>query len=234
MISCSFNLLSSYGPFGFIDVYHPLASKWTAPKNEDSYGFINQTKAGYANFSTLVESVLPIVEVHGGSTDEIRQSMLSKAENVFAEALAKALRSKMGLDIGPPEMAKQADALWKDIEPLLRIARADWTLFWRQLTYVALNFSPSDSESGTTQDPEKMLQVLLGTEFTNPFYDALTPEHRTTLKSWLGNWHKALVICHGYYLSHRSFAPPCERMQRANPKYTLREWMLVESYHSVF
>ncbi|KAL7513463.1 hypothetical protein ACHAXN_011936 [Cyclotella atomus] len=219
-----------YGPFGFIDVYHPLASKWTAPKNEESYGFINQTKAGYANFTTLLESVLPIVEVCGGNVDEIRQSILAKAENVFAEALAKAIRSKMGLELGPSEMAKQADALWKDIEPLLRIARADWTLFWRQLTYVALNFSPSNSETGSTPDTEKMMEVLLGTNSTNPFYDPLTPEHRTTLKSWLSNWHKALVICHEYYLSQRTFAPPCERMQRANPKYTLREWMLVESY----
>lgn len=193
---------------------------------------MNQTNAGYANFTTLLDSLLPIIEVNGGDVDEVRKEMLVKAERVFAKSRDKALRSKMGLDMGPPEMAKQADELWKDIEPLLRIARADWTLFWRQLTYVALNFSPSNGDSSAPES-EKMLEVLLGNENTNPFYDALSAEHQTTLKSWLKKWYMALIICHRHYLSQpkpRTIVPPCERMQGANPKYTLREWMLVESY----
>ena len=193
---------------------------------------MNQSKAGYANFTTLFESIAPIIEVNGGNVDEIRDEMLAKAETVFAEALNKALRSKMGLDVGPSEMVKEGDALFKEIEPLLRKARADWTLFWRQLTYVALNFSQSSPDS------DEMLKILLGSESsissdTYPFYDTLTPEHQQTLKSWLKKWHKALVTCHKHYLSQptpRAVAPPCERMQIANPKYVLREWMLVETY----
>jgi uncharacterized protein YdiU (UPF0061 family) len=216
-----------YGPFGWVEVYHPLASKWTAPS--DHFGFMNQSKAGYANFVTLFDSIAPIIEVNGGNVDQIRDEILAKAEKVFAEALIKALRCKMGLDVGPLEMVKEGDALFKEIEPLLRIARADWTLFWRQLTYVALNFSQSSFDS------DEMLKMLLGNENSNsyPFYDTLTSEHQTTLKSWLKKWHKALVTCHKHYLSQptpRVIAPPCERMQLANPKYILREWMLVETY----
>lgn len=165
--------------------------------------------------------------------DEVRQEMLSKAEHKFAEAHNKALRSKMGLEVGPSDMDKQADELWKNIEPLLRIARADWTLFWRQLTYVALNFSPSSSDNSFVPDSQNMLDVLLGNEDTNPFYDPLSAELKATLKSWLKNWYIALITCHKHYLAQpkpRTCAPPCERMQGANPKYTLREWMLVESY----
>ena len=208
---------------------HPLASKWTAPS--DHFGFMNQTKAGFANFTTLLESLLPIIEASGGNVDVIRKDILSNAENVFAEALSKALRSKMGLELGPQDVLEEADSLWKEIEPLLRLARADWTLFWRQLTYVALNFS--DSNDSETTSASKMMKMLLGSEDTNPFYDTLTTNQEATLKSWLKKWSKLLKTCHKYYLSQptpRTMAPPCERMQLANPKYTLREWMLVETY----
>ncbi|KAL7518442.1 hypothetical protein ACHAWX_003266 [Stephanocyclus meneghinianus] len=219
-----------YGPFGFLDVYHPLASKWTAPG--DHFGFMNQAKAGFANFTILVESLLPVIEVHGGQVDELRDEMLAKAEKVFAESVNEALRSKMGLEVGPPEVAQQADELWKEIEPLLRMTRADWTLFWRQLTYVAVNFS-SINEPDSSHLSERMLTILLGNENTHPFYDVLTAENKLSLKSWLEKWHKSLVVCHKYYLSQpspKSFPPPCERMHLSNPKYTLREWMLVEAY----
>jgi uncharacterized protein YdiU (UPF0061 family) len=218
-----------YGPFGFLDVYHPLASKWTAPS--DHFGFMNQSNAGVANFSTLLDSLLPIIEAYGGNVDEVRKELLDEAEQVFADSLKEALSCKLGLDFGPQGMAL-ADELWNEIEPLLRSARADWTLFWRQITYVALNFSPSkDSESAPNADA--MMDVLLGNEVTNPFYDTLTAGNRVALKSWLMKWYLALIDCHKHYLSQpkpRAVAPPCERMLLANPKYTLREWMLVETY----
>ncbi|EED88344.1 predicted protein, partial [Thalassiosira pseudonana CCMP1335] len=194
-----------YGPFGFLDVYHPLSAKWTG--SGEHFGFMNQPKAGYANFAVLVESLLPIIEANGGDADKVRDEMLKKAQTVFSEAVDNAMSSKMGIQVGPPEMAKEADELWEEIEPLLRGGRADWTLFWRQLTYVAAKYSPANEPSTD--------------------YDGMT------LRGWIERWYKALASSHTFASSQStdtSLAPPEERMRLANPKYTLREWMLVEAY----
>ena len=69
-----------------------------------------------------------------------------------------------------------------------------------------------------------MLTLLLGDDNTNPFYDALSEENRLGLRAWIEKWHKALVKC------ANDDAPPEETMRLANPKYVLREWMLVDAY----
>ena len=225
-LSTLYTLLS---PFGFLDVYHPLSAKWTG--SGDHFGFMNQPNAGYANFAVLVESLLPIIEANGGDADEIRDEMLKKASKVFETAVDEAIASKMGLDIGPSDMVKIADDLYGDIEPVLRTARADWTLFWRQLTYVASKYKPSNSDV----DYDGMLSTPLGDDDTNPFYDPLSDENQVFLRTWIEKWHKQLRRCHEFMTEQQSATgavavPIEERMRVANPKYTLKEWMLVEAY----
>ncbi|KAL7465516.1 hypothetical protein ACHAXS_005835 [Conticribra weissflogii] len=222
-----------YGPFGFLDVYHPLSAKWTG--SGEHFGFMNQPSAGYANFAVLVESLLPVIEAHGGNPDEVREEMLAKASTVFSESVDKVVRSKLGLDGGPPElMAKEADEIWEELEPLLRTGRGDWTLFWRQLTYVATEYSPA---AGAKPNYDEMMDLLLGADrcpsVVNPFYDPLTKENKATLRSIIEKWHKALTKCHEFNVEQSpdvAVVPPEERMRLLNPKYVLREWMLVEAY----
>ena len=132
-----------------------------------------------------------------------------------------------------------ADELWEEIEPLLRMARGDWTLFWRQLTYVAARYSPAaeskrnrDGPDDCASDYDNMMTLLLGEGGTYPFYDALTDDNRNDLRRWIEKWHVALTTCYRYAAGKaESFAsPPEEIMRLANPKYTLQEWMLVEAY----
>jgi uncharacterized protein YdiU (UPF0061 family) len=131
------------------------------------------------------------------------------------------------------------DELWEEIEPLLRMARGDWTLFWRQLTYVAARYSPAakskrdrDGPDDCASDYDDMMTLLLGEGGTYPFYDALTDDNRNDLRRWIEKWHVALTTCYRYAAGKaESFAsPPEEIMRLANPKYTLQEWMLVEAY----
>jgi len=214
-----------YGPFGFLDVYHPLSAKWTG--SGDHFGFMNQPNAGYANFAVLAESLLPIVEANGGDADITRGEMLKKASEVFEKAVDEAITAKMGLDVGPPDMVKISDDLYGEIEPMLRTARADWTLFWRQLTYVAAKYKPADGD----YDYDGMLSTLLGDDDTNPFYDTLSDDNRDTLRAWLKKWHKELTRCHEFItFSDTEVVPIEERMRLANPKFTLKEWMLVDAY----
>ena len=130
-------------------------------------------------------------------------------------------------------MAKEAVELWEELEILLRVARADWTLFWRQLTYVAAKYSPATSrdEGNSSFDYDGMMTILLGEGNTNPFYDELSDKTRTNLQGWIERWHRALTACYQYNAEEeRDVTPPEEIMRLANPKYILKEWMLVEAY----
>eukprot|EP00581_Thalassiosira_minuscula_P010284 CAMPEP_0183709982 /NCGR_PEP_ID=MMETSP0737-20130205/5888_1 /TAXON_ID=385413 /ORGANISM="Thalassiosira miniscula, Strain CCMP1093" /LENGTH=934 /DNA_ID=CAMNT_0025938203 /DNA_START=193 /DNA_END=2997 /DNA_ORIENTATION=+ len=219
-----------YGPFGFLDVYHPLSAKWTG--SGEHYGFMNQPNAGYANFAVLVESLLPLIDANGGDVDEIRTTILKKGQSIFSDAVDKAMRSKMGL-IGDSSDTNEASELWDEIEPLLRITRGDWTLFWRQLTYVAAEYSPTKGSDKDAKEPDyaEMMKMLLGEEHTHPFYDVLTDENRATLRAWIERWHKELVKCYNFTKEHsKDVERPEEIMRRSNPKYVLREWMLVDAY----
>jgi uncharacterized protein YdiU (UPF0061 family) len=194
---------------------------------------MNQPNAGYANFAVLVESLLPIIDANGGDVDEIRDEMLKKAQSVFSDTVDEAMRSKMGIVGGSADSDKEADELWGEVEPLLRIARGDWTLFWRQLTYVAAEYSPAKSTSESSPDSDAMVDLLLGEENTYPFYDTLTDENRATLRSWVEKWHKAATKCYKHASEQSKegeVTRPEEIMRLSNPKYTLREWMLVDAY----
>ena len=207
-----------YGPFGFVDVYHPLSAKWTG--SGEHFGFMNQPNAGFANFAVLVESLLPIIDANGGDGEATREEMLEKAKGVFSDAVGKAMRMKMGFEGGPAEVVKEADELWEGIEPLLRGSRGDWVLFWRQLTYVAAEYKNESS------DYKGMLKTLLGDKQTYPFYDKLSGEDEASLLAWIEKWHQLLCKC---YSDDGSSAPE-EIMRLANPKYVLREYMLVDAY----
>merc|ERR1740124_1166722 len=230
-----------YGPFGFMDEYNPLFAKWTG--SGDHFGFMNQPKAGYANFAILVSSIMPIVEGYSNSMAEAKtyeEKLLKKAQGVFKEKLAAVFRIKMGFH---PSDNKH-DHLWNDLEPILAETRADWTLFWRQLTTVVKEY-PVIGREGTgghiSTSNEEVLTLLQGDDEAKPgssaFYTPLDTESKMKLLKWIQAWREALVDSYGddgssTVLSQKdgNLVPPEERMRLANPKYVLREWMMVEAY----
>lgn len=137
------------------------------------------------------------------------------------------------------------DELWVDLETLLKETRADWTLFWRRLTTVAKHYPVQRPEAGmeTEEDVSSMLRVLIGQEVSikdpsSPFYLPLDIGSKEKLFKWIQSWRK--VLANSYKENGPSSVvksdtdshslPPEERMRLANPKYVLREWMLVEAY----
>jgi len=225
-----------YGPFGFMDEYHPLFAKWTG--SGDHFGFMNQSNAGYANFAVLVSSIMPIVRAYSGNMDEAKtfqDEIMKKAQVVFDEKLIAVLRTKMGFQ--PSDSSP--DELWADLEAILRETRADWTLFWRQLTTVAKVFPLRREKDGsgkfTSIDYGGMLQTLQGDENKDgpsPFYVPLDVESKTKLLKWIQSWREALIESYkeNELSTSSDYIAPDERMRLANPKYVLREWMLVEAY----
>lgn len=178
---------------------------------------MNQPTAGLVNYNVLVESVVPVICAAQGMEDPstLLQEYLDKAQEVFQEKLDETFRVKLGLSKGN----EGGDDLWRSLEPLLRSTRADWTIFWRQLSQVAKKFD------GDSTDYEGMVDMLIGDaeSESSPFYEPLTPEHRRQYLAWMEQWRDIV----------KDEEPGVgDRMLLTNPKYVLREWMLVEAYSS--
>jgi len=215
-----------YGPFGFMDEYQPLFAKWTG--SGDHFGFLNQPTAGYVNYMVLVESILTILKPSHSDTqiEAIEREMLAYGKLQFQNSLNQTWRLKMGfhpLDDSSPD--------WSKLEPLLRNNSVDWTLFWRQLSYVAQMF-PIRPDADISTDYDKMMVALIGDEErSSPFYESLDLSAYNQFKDWIALWRQALVKStldpdH----THNDNLWPEERMLQANPKYVLREYMLVDAY----
>jgi serine/tyrosine/threonine adenylyltransferase len=201
-----------YGPFGFMEEYFPLFAKWTG--SGQHFGFLNQPSAGLANYQVLVESVVPVICAATKDEDgeaDVMNKFLNKAKVIFEEKTDRIFRRKLGFDTD----VEVADILMETLDPLMRQTRVDWTLFWRQLTYVARDFDDYEST-----DYEAMLNTLVSYGDTSPFYDMLTPESRDQYLAWIQKWREMLA----------GEGDVAERMRMANPKYVLREWMMVDAY----
>jgi serine/tyrosine/threonine adenylyltransferase len=189
---------------------------------------MNQPSAGFANYHVLVESVVPVIcaaRSIDDPTDTIK-SFLEPAARQFQDAVDQVLRAKMGFqpdqDVG--------DALWEDLEPLLRVSRVDWTVFFRQLSYVAQHVAAGSDDDDTAKwTGAKLLEALEGgspnpaDNVRTPFYEMLDDDSRRKFEDWLAQWMSELE-------SSGSLATAADRMLRTNPKFVLREWMLVDAY----
>jgi len=225
-----------YGPFGFMDEYHPLFAKWTG--SGEHFGFMNQPNAGFANFAILLASVMPLVEAYSDTmadANAYREEIAKKAKDVFGEKLIAVFRVKMGFH----PLDEKHDGIWDELEPILTETRADWTLFWRQLSTIVKDYPVTGDDISTSYSD--MLAVLQADEEAKPgssaFYTPLDTESKAKLLKWIQSWREGLVESYGEngsstLLSRKddSTLPPEERMRLANPKYVLREWMFVEAY----
>jgi uncharacterized protein YdiU (UPF0061 family) len=229
-----------YGPFGFMDEYSPLFAKWTG--SGDHFGFMNQPSAGYANYMVLVESMLPLIchslgydtDPNDSRTKELVNRITTRAQDMFQTAVDETFRTKLGF----PATEEAADEVWESLEPLMRISRTDWTLFWRQLTYLAQAMEQSSPDRKIMTGPQ-MWEWLVGTEEANPgsspFYQVVSADEQKRWMAWLEQWRDALQavsMAPAFVVNDNKDGGSSvfETMKRANPKYTLREWMLVDAY----
>lgn len=236
-----------YGPFGFMDEFDPLFAKWTG--SGQHFGFMNQPNAGYANYGILVESVVPLIAVARGfeskkQVDELQKELLDAAVTTFQTKLDQAMRIKLGFD----PSHDVADELWEQLEPLMQASRVDWTLFFRELSYLvrdmphifAVAATDADSDENVASYDEALTK-LIGDDSacpgSSPFYEALTPSQRSQWLVWIESWIKALSLASVSSSDQSSSSSSTfwntvvhRMLETANPKYVLREWMLVDAY----
>merc|ERR1712161_128804 len=88
-------------------------------------------------------------------------------------------------------------------------------------TYVIRDIGDLDSP-----DYEAMMKKLEGEKGsdTSPFYEPLTARKRRNWIEWIKDWSEILKA------TKRPSDEVYEQMKINNPKFVLREWMLVEAY----
>ena len=197
------------------------------------FGFMNQPSAGFVNYNVLVDSVVPVIVAAAAAaaatnngdgatsvptTEALVERFMNRAKELFELHVDGVFRRKLGF----PEDMELADPLWETLNNLMKITRVDWTLFFRQLTLVAATLADFDTEDGTT-NYDAMLDRLIGDGEQSPFYEPLSPEYRQQYLQWIREWRELL-------LGLDTNDVVAERMRMTNPKYILREWMLVNAY----
>jgi serine/tyrosine/threonine adenylyltransferase len=211
-----------YGPFGFLEEYDPLFAKWTG--SGQHFGFMNQVSAAYANYQVLVESVVPVIVAKrvGETPETVQDEFLEPAAALFRDSVSKVFRMKLGFE----ESFEPADAIWKSLEIQMRKARVDWTLLFRELSYLVRDHSEITA-SEVKLDLDMLLDTWIGNDADRDgssfLYEDLSQAQRSEWKAWLGQWQEALA-------GTDSADNIVERMLSSNPKYILREWMLVKAY----
>jgi uncharacterized protein YdiU (UPF0061 family) len=199
-----------YGPFGFCDVFNPQYQPWTG--GGQHFAFLNQGVAAERNFLMFCTALSPLLMSTPDYLEKLQQlvdgfatEMQTKMEQMWA--------AKLGLNTFDA-------ALFNELETLMLQTPVDYTLFFRELSSLPDDIGPLKKSfyRDLAQAPEGLEQrwsawltqwkSLLGTE-----------DNSTTL-----------IADADADAQPRSRDDIIAQMQRVNPKFTLREWLLVPAY----
>lgn len=197
-----------YGPFGFMDKFDPGFAKWVG--SGDHFAFMNQPAAGLANLGTLATALEPLLT--GDERRELRRKR-EAAEQVFRDAERDMWCLKLGFESGTAEVAAHAAALLR----LMERSQADYTITFRELASVPATLGESSIDGARP--------AVLMAPLRNAFYQELSPQLEEQWVAWLRGWMRLLE-------SQAVFEGVGDRMKAVNPKYILREYMLVDAYNA--
>jgi uncharacterized protein YdiU (UPF0061 family) len=204
-----------YGPFGFCDAFNPQYQPWTGGGHH--FSFMNQPEAAATNFYAFCKALLPLLTSHQDYQQQLDE-ILSGFSSVMQTQMQSMWAAKLGLDSFNAE-------LFSELEMLMVQTSVDYTIFFRELSMVPGDIEPlkksfykhsmplqASSASADESDPEGI-------------------EKRWTL--WLTKW-KSLISSSN--TAETGAAEPQSReelsrqMKLVNPKYILREWLVVPAY----
>ncbi len=192
-------LTIDYGPYGWLEGYD---LKWT-PNTTDAQGrrycYGNQPAIAQWNLVRLANAIFPLIN---------DKTPLERGLAVFAETFESASGRMLAGKLGLAAIDREGDdTLLGDLFRLLEAVETDVTLFYRGLAAVPVDDAAADNA---------LIEPL-----DRAFYadDARTPEFQGRLAGWLRRY-AARVRQDGVPVSER-----VERMNRANPKYVLRNYL---------
>ncbi len=194
-----------YGPFGFIDMFDPQYQPWTG--GGVHYAFLNQPQAAEHNYHMFCTALLPLLEPYPH-----RQAKLGEIRNGFSKKMQEQVEDMWASKLGLSSFDQE---LFQELARLMIETSVDYTIFFRELSHLPDEITP----------------------LKKSFYTAST-NSEALLKSWsewLAKW-KALINTSNpsdiNASSPESREKLSKKMKLINPKYTLREWLLVPAYRA--
>jgi protein adenylyltransferase len=208
-------LTIDYGPYGWLEGFDP---RWT-PNTTDAQGrrycYGQQPQIAQWNLVRLANAIYPLID---------DKAPLEQGLAVYAETYERGAGRMMADKLGLAALDREGDdKLLDELFELLQKVETDVTLFFRLLSAL-----PGDGAADTTRD--RRLEATTDDKaliepLRRAFYaeDAFAVEHVTRLSGWLRR----------YIARVRQDTLPAakrvERMNRANPKYVLRNYLAQQS-----
>ena len=183
-----------YGPFGFCEVFHPEFQPWTG--GGFHYSFLNQPQAAEKNFQMFCLSLKPLLISH---EDSLRE--LDEIEMGFASKMQREMEKMWMMKLG---LSKFNLELFVELESLMMQTPVDYTIFFRELSFLPDNIIPLKKSFYNQSDIE-------GSD--------------KRWAQWLIKWRSLLDLD----LLHTD-DEISKKMKLINPKYILREWFVVPAY----
>lgn len=192
-----------YGPFGFCELFDPYYQPWTGGGRH--FAFLNQPVAAEKNFHMFCTALRPLLTSHPDALsqlDEIKSSFAS----VMQVQMEKMWAAKLGLDTFNEE-------LFSELVTLMMQTSVDYTIFFRELSML-----PDDIGS------------LKNSFYQNPAYNRDHERIDNRWSEWLTKWKTLIVKANTTDTHPFSHEELSSQMKRVNPKYSLREWLVVPAY----
>ena len=212
-----------YGPFGFCDVFHPYYQPWTG--GGQHFSFMNQTNAAQKNFGSFRSALRPLLESHPDSLQALNDIETSFPAEIQMQ-MERMWASKLGLgslsierkeesnDEFEENLKKEFREVLNEVQMLMMQTPVDYTIFFRELSSIPEDISPLKKSfyTGAKQDKE-----------------SLEIDERWT--KWLAKWQALLNhSLDANSASSNSLEAISTQMKLVNPKYILREWLVVPAY----
>ncbi len=202
-----------YGPFGFCDEFNPNYQPWA--RGGQHFSFLNQTLSAERNFHMFLTSLAMLLT---SDQDYLRQ--LEEIGNGFSivmqEQMENMWAAKLGLDTFNA-------ALFSELATLMVETPVDYTIFFRELSTLPDDIGPL-KESFYKELPHTKASI-------HPTY-ATDPEGMEARWSeWLKKWQSLIGSTTGVNATEpRPREEISRQMKLVNPKYSLRDWLVVPAY----
>jgi len=188
-----------YGPYGWLEGYEPAWTPNTTDAQGRRYCYANQPRIGLWNVVQLANALIGLV----GAKEPLEEALATYGET-YAETYRGMLSQKLGLASLEGE---DDEKLANDLFSVLEAVETDMTLFFRLLANV-----PVDGAA----DDKALVEPL-----RRAFYaeGAFAAPHLGRMAEWLRRYGARV---------RRDCTPDAarrERMNRANPKYVLRNYL---------
>ncbi|MDH5572992.1 MAG: protein adenylyltransferase SelO family protein, partial [Gammaproteobacteria bacterium] len=118
-----------YGPFGFLDQYHP-GYICNHSDHEGRYAFDRQPDIGLFNLSCLAQALLPLLDEIPEKAAEIAKAELENYKQIFITEYSMLMRRKLGLI----KQHKDDQAICNDLLELMQHNHVDYTILFRALS----------------------------------------------------------------------------------------------------